>query len=60
MVSLFLAMLGLKCQSEIRFEGRKLNVQFKREVETRDICLVDIPIEVAFQVTEQQEICKAK
>lgn len=60
MISLFLAMVGSTCQREIHFEVRKLNVQFKREVETRDICLVDIPREAAFQAVEQQEICKAE
>lgn len=52
MLSLFLAMLGSTCQSEIHFEVRKLNVQFKREVETRGVCLVDMPRKVAFQVIE--------
>lgn len=51
-----LAVLSLTSQSEIHFEVRKLNVQLKREVETRDIHLVDMPTEVAFQVVEQQEI----
>lgn len=60
MISLFLAMLGSTCQREIHFEVRKLNVHLKREVVTRDICLVDKPIEVAFQAMEQQEICKAE
>ena len=55
MISLFLATSSLTCQSEIHFEVRKLNVQLKREVETRDICLVDMPIEAAFQAIEQQE-----
>lgn len=53
-------MLSLTCQSEIHFEVKKLNVQLKREVETRDICLVDMPTEFAFQVVEQQEICNAE
>lgn len=52
MLSLFLAMLGSTCQSEIHFEVRKLNVQFKREIKIRGVCLVDMPIEVAFQIIE--------
>lgn len=42
MVSLFLAVLSVTCQSEIHFEVRKLNVQLKREVEVGDICSVDM------------------
>lgn len=53
-------MWSLTCQSEIHFEVRKLNVQLKREVETRDICLVDMPIEAAFQAIEQQERWRAE
>lgn len=46
-------MLSLTCQSEIHFEIRKLNVQLKREVETEDICLLDMPTEVVFQAVDQ-------
>lgn len=55
----FLAMLSLTCQSEIHLEVRKLHMQLKREIKTRDVCLVDKTIEVAFQAVEQQEIWKA-
>lgn len=60
MIRLFLAMLGSTCQREIHFEVRKLNAQFKTELVTRDICLVGMPIEVAFQAMQQQGICKAE
>lgn len=53
-------MLSLTCQNEIHFEVREMNVQFKREVESRDMWLVDMPVKVAFQAIEPQEICKAE
>ena len=34
-------------------------MQLKREIKTRDVCLVHKTIEVAFQAIEQQEIWKA-
>ena len=34
-------------------------MQLKREIKTRDVCLVPKTIEVAFQAVEQQEIWKA-
>ena len=53
-------MLSSTCQSEMHFEVRKLNVQLKREVETGDTCLVDMPAGVVFQAVDHQEICNAE
>lgn len=34
-------------------------MQLKKEIKTRNVCLVDMRIEVAFQAVEQQEIWKS-